>query len=111
MSASAQRQGEFAPAAAPEPPAQHAWGSSIFTVIALVGSFHALLMLGQEVGRLVYTDREIARLEREVAALDAQTQELAAIVAHRDDPLFREQLARQLGFIGSDETRVLTRMP
>lgn len=110
MSASLGRSREVAPAA-PEPPRRQAWGSTIFAVIALVGSFHALLMLGLEVGRLVYTDREVARLEVEVAALAAETQELEAIVAHRDDPVFREQLARQLGFIGPDETRILTRMP
>lgn len=83
----------------------------IFTIIALVGSFHALVMLGVEAGRLVYTDREVAQLEAQVSALTAETRELAAIVAHKDDPVFREQLAREQGFIGPDETRILTRMP
>ncbi len=87
------------------------WGSAIFTLIALIGSFHALVMLGVEAGRLVYTNREVVQLEAEVAALEAETRELAAIVAHKDDPVYREQLARQQGYIGPDETRILTRMP
>jgi len=84
------------------------WGSLFFTVLALVGSFHALLMLGVEGSRLVYTNREVARLEAEISTLQQEARTLQAVVRHRGDPLFREQLARAQGFIYPDETRVLT---
>jgi hypothetical protein len=111
VSVSFGRQGQVAPTQPSEPRTPRRWGSLVFTTLALVGSFHALMMLGVEVGRLIYTNREVVRLEREVSVLEAETSELAAIVAHKNDPVFREQLARQQGFIGPDETRILTRMP
>ena len=91
--------------------AKRDWGSLFFTVVSLVGAFHALLLLGLETGRLVYTSGEVTRLEAEIGVLQAQTQELKAIVEHRYDPMFREQLARAQGFIHPDESRVLTRTP
>ena len=111
MSTSFGRRERAALAEPREPRHPGRWGSTIFTLIAIVGSFHALVMLGVEAGRLVYTNREVAQLETQVQALTAETRELSAIVAHKDDPLFREQLAREQGFIGPDETRILTRMP
>lgn len=105
------RSGHTAQAEPPQPRRGGHWGSTVFTVIALIGSFHGLLMLGAEAGRLIYTNRDVVRLEAEVAALDAETRELQAIVNHQNDPVFREQLAREQGFIGPNETRVMTRMP
>lgn len=87
------------------------WGSLVFTVIALVGGFHALLMLGLEGSRLVYTHREVTRLEADISTLREDVRTLQAVVKHRNDPVFREQLARAQGFIRPDETRVLTRTP
>ena len=87
------------------------WGSLFFTVIALVGGFHALLMLGLEGSRLVYTSREVTRLEADIGVLQEDIRTLQAVVRHRDDPVFREQLARAQGFIEPDETRILTRTP
>ena len=87
------------------------WGSLFFTVVAVVGAFHALLMLGLEAGRWVYTNGEVARLEPEISDLQTQIYELEAIAEHRYDSVFREQLARAQGFIRPDETRVLTRTP
>ncbi len=87
------------------------WGSLFFTVIALVGGFHALLMLGLEGSRLVYTHREVTRLEADIGTLQEDVRSLQAVVEHRHDPVFREQLARAQGFIRPDETRVLTRSP
>lgn len=87
------------------------WGSLFFTVVSLVGAFHALLMLGLETGRLVYTSGEVTRLESEVGELQVEVRELEAIVEHRYDSVFREQLARAQGFIHPDESRVLTLTP
>ena len=99
-------------AAAPaEPPRPKRWGSIFFTVIALVGGLHALLMIGLEGGRYLYTQREVTRLSADIDALQEETRTLQAVLRHRDDPVFREQLAREQGFIGPDETRVLTQMP
>lgn len=87
------------------------WGSLFFTVIALVGGFHALLMLGLEGSRLVYTSREVTRLGADIDVLQEDIRTLQAVVRHRNDLVFREQLARAQGFIQPDETRVLTRAP
>lgn len=87
------------------------WGSVFFTVLALIGSFHALMMLAVEGGRSLYTSREVTRLEADIGALQEEVRSLEAVVAHQDDPVFREQLARSRGFIYPDETRVLTRVP
>ena len=98
-------------AGAQSPKPRGGWGSLFFTVIAGVGAFHALLMLGLETGRLIYTNREVARLEADIGALQEEAQTLRAVVAHGDDPVFREQLARLEGFIYPDETRVITVHP
>ena len=99
-------------AAAPsEPSKPRRWGSIFFTVIALVGGLHALLMIGLEGGRYLYTQREVTRLSADIDALQEETRTLQAVLRHQGDPVFREQLAREQGFIGPDETRVLTQMP
>ena len=68
-------------------------------------------MIGLEGSRLIYTNREVTRLEADIGVLQADIQTLQAVVRHRNDPVFREQLARAQGFIRPDETRVLTRTP
>ena len=93
------------------PKAPRNWGSLFFTVLALVGGLHALLMLGLEGGRALYTRREVARLEAEISTLQAEADTLAAVVAHGNDPAYREQLARAAGFIYPDEDRILTLRP
>lgn len=96
----------------PDPPKPtRNWGSLFFTVIAAVGGLHALLMLGLEGGRALYTRREVVRLEAEIDALKAEARALEAVVAHKDDPVYREQLARLAGFIYPDEDRILTATP
>lgn len=111
MSVSLGRSERAAAPTQPPKPRGTGWSSLFFTVIALVGSFHALLMLGVEGGRLIYTNREVARLEADVGTLQAEVKTLQAVVEHRNDPVFREQLARSRGFIYPDETRILTRAP
>ncbi len=108
MSVSFGRPERAAPA---EPSKPRRWGSIFFTVIALVGGLHALLMIGLEGGRYLYTQREVTRLSADIDALQEETRTLQAVLRHRDDPVFREQLAREQGFIGPDETRILTQMP
>ncbi len=80
-------------------------------MIALVGGLHALLMLGLEGGRALYTRREVVRLEAEISALQAEADTLEAVALHQNDPAYREQLARAAGFIYPDEDRVMTATP
>lgn len=87
------------------------WGSVFYTVIAVVGSLHAMFMLTREGGLLIYTNREVTRLEVDISRLQSEARTLQAVIDHKNDPVFREQLARQQGFIHPDETRILTRRP
>ena len=80
----------------------------LFTVIAVVGCVHALAMLTLEISRSVYTNREVARLERDIAALELESTNLENVVAHKNDASYREQLARLQGFIYANEARYVT---
>ncbi len=80
----------------------------LFLVIAVVGCIHALAMLTLEISRSVYTEREVARLERDIAALELEATNLENVIAHKNDPAYREQLARLQGFIYADESRYVT---
>ena len=80
----------------------------LFLVIAVVGCVHALTMLTLEISRTVYTNREVARLERDIASLELEATDLGNVIAHRDDAVYREQLARLQGFIYPDEARYVT---
>ena len=80
----------------------------LFLVIAVVGCVHALAMLTLEISRAVYTEREVARLERDIAALELESTNLENVIAHKNDPSYREQLARLQGFIYADEARYVT---
>jgi hypothetical protein len=82
-----------------------------FTVIAVTSSPHAMFMLTRESGFLIYTHREVARLEADIGELQSEIRALQAVTDHKDDLVFREQLARQQGFIHPDEIRILTRRP
>jgi len=84
-------------------------GAGLFTVIALVGSVHALFMLGLEVNRFIYTERAVAGLERDIAVLNGEAEELRAIIRHKGDVAYLEGLARQQGFVYPDEVRITTR--
>ena len=82
-----------------------------FLVIAVVGCIHVLAMLSLEISRLVYTDREVARLERDIADLELESTNLKGVTAHQNDAVYREQLARLQGFIYPDEARYVTVTP
>lgn len=77
-------------------------------VLLVCGAVHALSMLGVESFRAVMSAREIQRLSQEVAQLELEREQLAAIVEHGSDPAFLEQLARCAGFIRPDELRYVT---
>lgn len=80
----------------------------VIVVLATLGVLQLLYLTFVESDRMFVTKREVARLEADVARLQAEHQDLLDVAAHADDPVFREQLARLQGFIGPDELRVVT---
>ncbi|HEX7022857.1 MAG TPA: hypothetical protein VF171_08365 [Trueperaceae bacterium] len=97
----------------PAPAEKDALGSSfgantLFLIVAVVGLLHLMVMFSVEAGRLVHATRAISRLEGEMVDIEAERAELEAVIAHRQDEGFREQLARNKGFIYPDERRYIT---
>ena len=80
----------------------------LLTVLALVGSLHALVMLGVETNRWLYSRGEITRLERDLSDINGEIEVLNATVNHRYDASYRESLARLQGFVYPDEVRYVT---
>ena len=76
-------------------------------VLALLGSVQLAIMIGVEAYRAVEGQRAIERLEKDIAALEAEAAELAAVVEHAADEAYREQLARRRGFVAPDEVRIV----
>ena len=90
-------------------PAGRGWGGSLLLVVlAVIGSFHALTMVGIEGYRAYNTRKALVQLEAEVSTLEYDLNGLELILKHGDDPLYRAQLARNLGYIFPDEKRVIT---
>ncbi len=90
-------------------PAQRNRGvNMIFLLLAIVGSLHAVTMLGVETWRGFAGAQEVTRLEQDIGALQFEIGGLQAVVDHAADKAYREQLARCLGFIYPDETRFIT---
>ena len=84
------------------------WANLLFLTIAVVGCLHVTAMLGLETWRNVVSRSEIVRLSADVRALEFERDGLQAVIAHADDEVYREQLARCLGFIYPNETRYIT---
>jgi cell division protein FtsB len=82
--------------------------SRILLVLGLVGSLHVLIMLGIEVNRTLEMRQGITRLSTDVKALESEVAELKAVIEHRNDQNYLEQLARQQGFAFPNETRFIT---
>lgn len=80
----------------------------LLVTLALIGCLHAFFLLAVELDRTLVHDREITRLRAEVAALESEASELALIEAHAFDPVFRESLARALGFVYPHERLIVT---
>lgn len=83
----------------------------VIVLIATVGTVQLLYLNYVEADRMFVHRREISRLEREVEAMQAERNALAAIAERVDDAAFREQLARKQGFIYPGELRVITQRP
>ena len=82
--------------------------SLLFVSIAIVGSLQILVMLGIETRRYFHTRREIASLHTKIALDQTTLLELREIEAHKYDDRYREQLAREQGFIYPNEQRYVT---
>ncbi len=98
----------------PQDPQEEAKGTRpggaalLLTLLALVGTLHALVMLGVETNRWLYSRGEIARLERDLSNIEGEIGALEAAIAHRYDASYRESLARLQGFVYPDEVRYVT---
>ena len=88
--------------------ARYRGANLLFLIIAVVGCIHMLAMLSLEISRTVYTEREVARLERDITDLKSESVNLQSVIAHRNDDAYREQLARLQGFIYPNEARYVT---
>ncbi len=75
----------------------------LLVIMALVGGLQAAAMIGVEFSRYLNRSGEVASLSRDVAQLEREIAALRGVLAHRDDERFREQLARQQGFVYPDE--------
>ncbi len=80
----------------------------VLVVLATLGVLQLIYLNLVESDRMLVLTREVPRLEADVARLQAEEQGLLEVAAHSDDALYREQLARMLGFIGPAELRVVT---
>ena len=80
----------------------------VLVVLATLGVLQLIYLNLVESDRMLVLNREVPRLEADVARLQAEEQQLLDVVAHSGDERYREQLARALGFIGPDELRVVT---
>ena len=80
----------------------------LFTLLAVLGTVHALSMLGVETYRSLSSTAEIARLSADVGALQAEINELSAIAQHADDEVYLTHLARCYGFAYPNEVRFVT---
>jgi len=83
----------------------------VITVLALVGSLHALFLLGVETWRFVVEQRAVAQLQTQVTDLKRQSGELKQVIGHADDLRYREDLARRQGYMYPNEQRAVTQQP
>jgi len=80
----------------------------LLVIMALVGGLQAVVMIGVELSRYLNRSGEVASLSREVAQLERDIVGLREVLARYNDERFREQLARQQGFVYPNE--ILYRM-
>lgn len=80
----------------------------LIVLLASVGVVQLIYLNLVEVDRTLVLQRDVNRLEADVARLEAEEFELREVAAHAFDLGYREQLARRQGFIGKDELRVVT---
>ncbi len=83
----------------------------VLTVLALVGSLHALFLMGVEGWRFVSERRAVVRLQQQVGDLQSQAQGLKQVIDHAGDQHYREDLARRQGFMYPQELRAVTQQP
>lgn len=85
-------------------PRGSAW---LITFLAVLGSSHALVMVGAELFRNHQITGSIRELAADVAELEQEVAGLAAVIEHGDDPVYREQLARTQGYLYPDEILIV----
>ncbi|HKI56555.1 MAG TPA: hypothetical protein VKB31_05335 [Trueperaceae bacterium] len=105
-------------AAEPSPPrrrSRHAVAARgahrVLTVLALVGSVHAMFLLGVEAWRFVQERQAVSGLQRQVGDLKTEARGLNQVIDHANDQSYREDLARRQGFMYPNELRAVTQEP
>lgn len=81
----------------------------LLTFLAVLGSAHALVLVGAELVRNVQVTRSIQALAADVAELEAEVAGLAEVLEHGSDVRFLEQLARTQGYLYPDEILIVPR--
>jgi hypothetical protein len=83
----------------------------VLVALALVGSLHALFLLGVESWRFVSERQAVTRLDNQVGDLKSEALGLRQVIDHANDTRYREDLARRQGFMYPNETRAVTQQP
>ena len=83
----------------------------VITVLAVVGSLHALFLLGVEGWRFVVEREAVAHLQTQVSQLKTQAKGLQQVIDHAGDARYREDLARRQGYMYPNEQRAVTQQP
>lgn len=83
----------------------------VLVALAVVGSLHALFVLGVESWRFVSERRAVTRLENQVGDLQNEAKGLQQVIGHANDMRYREDLARRQGFMYPNELRAVTQQP
>jgi cell division protein FtsB len=79
--------------------------NALLVALCLVGSLQVVALIAIEAQRLWHTEREVARLEAEIAAIEAESHDLSEVALRGADEGYREQLARRQGYVFPFETR------
>jgi cell division protein FtsB len=81
----------------------------LLTFLAVLGSAHALVLVGAELVRNYHVTRSIQTLAADVAELEAEVAGLGEVLEHGTDVRYLEQLARTQGYVYPDEVLIVPR--
>lgn len=89
-------------------PVRRSRGSAwLLTFLAVLGSTHALVMVGAELYRNHQITRSIRQLAADVSELEAEVAGLEEVIEHGGDRIYLEQLARRQGYVYPDEILIV----
>ncbi len=80
----------------------------VVLIVGVLLTLHVGVMITIEVYRASTSRHEITRLQGDIETLERERARLLEVISRRNDNSFREQLARQQGFVYPDEARLIT---